>query len=104
MPRWWCASTPSKPRSSARWLSVCLCLPCIRQVRYADSRQFWQKRLEFELEQPTNAEVEPKHAERIRSVFRDIRTKSRVGAADDRDDITQHRIYVLGCVEVYGVG
>jgi len=32
---------------------------------YSDSRHFWQKWLEFELEQPTSAELEAGHSERI---------------------------------------
>lgn len=45
---------------------------------YADSRHFWQKWLEFELEQPTNAELETQHAERVKNVFTEMRTKSRL--------------------------
>jgi pre-mRNA-processing factor 39 len=48
---------------------------------YSDSRTFWQKWLEFELEQPTNAEQEKQHAMRIKQVFDDLRTKSRLSAA-----------------------
>jgi pre-mRNA-processing factor 39 len=45
---------------------------------YADSRHFWQKWLEFELEQPTNAELEAQHAERVKNVFDEMRSKSRL--------------------------
>jgi pre-mRNA-processing factor 39 len=48
---------------------------------YGDSRRFWQKWLEFELEQPTNEQLEPQHAERIKSVFDDMRAKSRLSVA-----------------------
>jgi pre-mRNA-processing factor 39 len=48
---------------------------------YADSRHFWQKWLEFELEQPTNAELEAQHAERVKAVFAEMRTKSRLSPA-----------------------
>ncbi|KAK9777032.1 putative Pre-mRNA-processing factor 39 [Seiridium cardinale] len=48
---------------------------------YADSRHFWQKWLEFELEQPTNAQLESQHGERVKRVFDDLRTKSRISAA-----------------------
>lgn len=61
---------------------------------YADSRQFWQKWLEFELEQPTNAGVEPKHAERIRNVFLDMRTKSRL-SVDIKTELTQYYLNYL---------
>ncbi|KAK3695028.1 hypothetical protein B0T22DRAFT_454098 [Podospora appendiculata] len=47
---------------------------------YADSRHFWQKWLEFELEQPTTAETEAKQGELIRKVFMDMRDKSRLSA------------------------
>ena len=48
---------------------------------YADSRQFWQKWLEFELEQPTSTELEALHGERIQTVFQEMRSKSRLSAA-----------------------
>ena len=48
---------------------------------YANSRHFWQKWLEFELAQPTNAELEAKHAERVKHVFTEMRTKSHLSPA-----------------------
>jgi hypothetical protein len=45
---------------------------------YADSRHFWQKWLEFELEQPTNADLETQHAEQVKKVFSEMSTKSRL--------------------------
>jgi pre-mRNA-processing factor 39 len=45
---------------------------------YGDSRHFWQKWLEFELEQPTNAELETQHAEKVKAVFTEMRAKSRL--------------------------
>ncbi|KAK1754966.1 hypothetical protein QBC47DRAFT_205223 [Echria macrotheca] len=45
---------------------------------YSDSRYFWQKWLDFEIEQPTNASDETVHYERIKNVFAEIRTKSRL--------------------------
>lgn len=47
---------------------------------YADSRHFWQKWFEFELEQPTSAADEAQHWERIKNVFVEMRTKSRLSA------------------------
>ncbi|KAI1415925.1 pre-mRNA-processing factor 39 [Hypoxylon sp. FL1857] len=47
---------------------------------YADSRHFWEKWLEFELEQPTNAELEPQHAERVKHIFDELLAKSRISA------------------------
>ncbi|KAI1840649.1 hypothetical protein JX266_013156 [Neoarthrinium moseri] len=47
---------------------------------YADSRHFWQKWLEFELEQPTNAQLEAQHGERVKHIFDELRSKSRISA------------------------
>jgi len=48
---------------------------------YADSRHFWQKWLEFELEQPTNAVLEAQNGERAKHIFVEMRTKSRLSPA-----------------------
>jgi pre-mRNA-processing factor 39 len=48
---------------------------------YADSRHFWQKWLEFELEQPTEVAQETQRASLIKNVFVEMRTKSRLSAA-----------------------
>ncbi|KAK3355028.1 hypothetical protein B0H65DRAFT_535788 [Neurospora tetraspora] len=48
---------------------------------YSDSRHFWQKWLEFELGQPTNAELEEQHGERIKDIIQTIRSKSRLSPA-----------------------
>jgi len=48
---------------------------------YADSRHFWQKWFEFELEQPTSAADEPQHWERIKNVYVEMRSKSRLSVA-----------------------
>ncbi|KAK8021015.1 hypothetical protein PG990_006153 [Apiospora arundinis] len=45
---------------------------------YADSRYFWQKWLEFELEQPTSSEKEDEHAERLKQLFEELRAPSRI--------------------------
>jgi len=47
---------------------------------YADSRIFWEKWIEFELQQPTSAELEPEHSDRVKAVFDQLRTKSRLSA------------------------
>ncbi|KAH9902002.1 pre-mRNA-processing factor 39 [Xylariomycetidae sp. FL2044] len=52
---------------------------------YADSRHFWQKWLEFELEQSTNLEVEPQHAERVKHIFEELLTKSRISTVAKKD-------------------
>ncbi|KAK7970788.1 hypothetical protein PG988_009861 [Apiospora saccharicola] len=48
---------------------------------YADSRYFWQKWLEFELEQPTSSEKEPEQAERLKQLFEELRAPSRISAS-----------------------
>ncbi|KAI1481700.1 pre-mRNA-processing factor 39 [Daldinia eschscholtzii] len=52
---------------------------------YADSRHFWEKWLEFELEQPTNAELESQHAERIKHIFDELLAKSRISSTAKKD-------------------
>lgn len=52
---------------------------------YADSREFWSKWLDFELEQPTNAELEAEHGQRIQLVVEEIRAKSRMSAATKKE-------------------
>ncbi|KAI0020156.1 pre-mRNA-processing factor 39 [Xylariomycetidae sp. FL0641] len=52
---------------------------------YADSRHFWQKWLEFELEQPTDAELEPQHSERVQHIFDEMLSKSRISAAAKKE-------------------
>ncbi len=52
---------------------------------YYDSRHFWQRWLEFELEQPTSIELEAEHGERIRGVFEEMQTKSRISTATKRE-------------------
>lgn len=45
---------------------------------YADSREFWSNWLDFELEQPTNTELEAAHGERISKVIDEMRSRSRM--------------------------
>ncbi|KAL5594527.1 hypothetical protein BROUX41_001453 [Berkeleyomyces rouxiae] len=45
---------------------------------YVDSRIFWEKWIEFELDQPTTSENEGEQSERIKQVFDNLRTKSRL--------------------------
>ncbi|KAK3394138.1 hypothetical protein B0H63DRAFT_460151 [Podospora didyma] len=45
---------------------------------YADSRHFWQRWMDFELEQPTSNELEAKHGKRIKTVLSEMRDKSRL--------------------------
>lgn len=48
---------------------------------YPDSRQFWEKYLQFELEQPTTASSEKEQYDRIKQVFEDLREKGRLSTA-----------------------
>lgn len=52
---------------------------------YADSRHFWEQWLEFELEQPTNAEIESQHAERVKHIFDELLAKSRISSTAKKD-------------------
>lgn len=52
---------------------------------YADSREFWSKWLDFELEQPTNTKLEAEHGERIHKVIDEMRVKSRMSAAAKKE-------------------
>ncbi|KAI1341614.1 pre-mRNA-processing factor 39 [Xylariaceae sp. FL0016] len=52
---------------------------------YADSRHFWSKWLDFELEQPTNSELESQHAERVKRIFDELLSKSRISAGAKKE-------------------
>ncbi|KAI1088536.1 pre-mRNA-processing factor 39 [Rostrohypoxylon terebratum] len=61
---------------------------------YADSRHFWEKWLEFELEQPTNAELEAQHTERVKNIFDELLAKSRVSSAAKKDLFLVYLLYL----------
>ncbi|KAL2757116.1 hypothetical protein ACRALDRAFT_1062720 [Sodiomyces alcalophilus JCM 7366] len=48
---------------------------------YADSRVFWEKWLEFELQQPSTKETEEQHADRVKHIFDELQQKSRLSVA-----------------------
>jgi len=52
---------------------------------YENSRHFWQKWLEFELAQPSDGDLEPKHGERIKEIIDDMRTRSRIAVATKKE-------------------
>lgn len=52
---------------------------------YADSRLFWDKWFQFELEQPASPEGGAQQAERVRHVFDELCTKSRLSGPVKRD-------------------
>ncbi|XDG06462.1 hypothetical protein ABKA04_006077 [Annulohypoxylon sp. FPYF3050] len=61
---------------------------------YADSRHFWEKWLEFELEQPTNAELEAQHTERVKSIFDELLAKSRISSATKKELFLVYLFYL----------
>ncbi|OBT67582.1 hypothetical protein VE03_03851 [Pseudogymnoascus sp. 23342-1-I1] len=52
---------------------------------YPSSRQFWEKYLQFELEQPTSTATESEQYTKIKQVFDDIRRKARLTTATVKD-------------------
>lgn len=52
---------------------------------YLNSRRFWVKYLEFEIEQPTSAATEEVQYNRIKSVFDEMRSKSSMSIATIKD-------------------
>ncbi|KJZ76563.1 hypothetical protein HIM_03899 [Hirsutella minnesotensis 3608] len=52
---------------------------------YGDSRNFWEKWFEFELEQPSQSGSEGDKAQRVKHAFDELRNKSRLSAAVKRD-------------------
>ncbi|KAK2026106.1 pre-mRNA-processing factor 39 [Colletotrichum zoysiae] len=52
---------------------------------YADSRVFWNKWLEFELQQATSTEVEDQHGDRVKQIFDELRNKSRLSASTKKE-------------------
>ncbi|KAI0141073.1 pre-mRNA-processing factor 39 [Hypoxylon sp. NC0597] len=61
---------------------------------YADSLHFWEKWLEFELEQPTNAELESQHAERVKHIFSELLTKSRISSQAKKELFLNYLTYL----------
>jgi pre-mRNA-processing factor 39 len=61
---------------------------------YADSRIFWDKWIEFELGQPTNADLEPEHSERVKTVFDQLRTKSRLSVLVKKELTRSYFLYL----------
>ncbi|KAI0203996.1 pre-mRNA-processing factor 39 [Astrocystis sublimbata] len=52
---------------------------------YSDSRHFWEKWIEFELQQATSLELEDQHAERLQHIFKELLAKSRISAAAKKE-------------------
>jgi pre-mRNA-processing factor 39 len=62
---------------------------------YGDSRLFWEKWIEFELLQPADAASESQQAERVKQLFDDLRTKSRLSGAVKKDLSRSYYTYLL---------
>ncbi|EHA58311.1 pre-mRNA-processing factor 39 [Pyricularia oryzae 70-15] len=52
---------------------------------YGGSRHFWMQWIQFELEQPTSAELEAQHSERLREIIDKIRTESNMSSAAKKE-------------------
>ncbi|KAG8533221.1 uncharacterized protein KY384_002004 [Bacidia gigantensis] len=61
---------------------------------YLDSRPFWVKYLEFELQQPTSAATESNQYQRIKQVHDDIRRKSRLPPSTMKDLSHYYMVYL----------
>ena len=63
---------------------------------YEDSRHFWQKWIEFELAQPTDAGLEAKQGERVKQIFDELLAKSRISKAAKKDLFLTYLHYLQG--------
>ncbi|KAI0176187.1 pre-mRNA-processing factor 39 [Hypoxylon sp. FL1284] len=61
---------------------------------YADSRHFWEKWLQFEVEQPTNVELESQNAKRIEHIFEELLDKSRISSAAKKELYLEYLAYL----------
>lgn len=52
---------------------------------YADSRLFWEKWIEFELQQPTSSDTEEQHGKRVQQIFTELRAKSRLSPSTKKE-------------------
>jgi len=65
------------------------------QQYYLDSRPFWTSYLMFEIEQPTNAEIESTQYERIKKVISDVRSKSTLIPETVKELVQIYMAYLL---------
>lgn len=61
---------------------------------YLNSRRFWIKYLEFEIEQPTSAATEEVQYKRIKMVFDEMRTKSSMSLSTIKDLAHIYMLYL----------
>jgi pre-mRNA-processing factor 39 len=64
------------------------------EVWYPDSREFWARYLQFELEQPTTAETETEQYTKIKKVFDDMRVKSRLSLSTIKELTQVYLVYL----------
>ncbi|TQV95889.1 hypothetical protein V2A60_001057 [Cordyceps javanica] len=62
---------------------------------YADSRYFWDKWFEFELNQQVDGRAAPDQAERLQHVFEELRGKSRLSAASKKELAQSYMNYLV---------
>ncbi|OAA80035.1 mRNA splicing protein (Prp39) [Akanthomyces lecanii RCEF 1005] len=62
---------------------------------YADSRHFWDKWFEFELNQQVDGQSAPDQAERLHHVFVELRSKSRLSAASKMELAQAYMNYLV---------
>jgi len=61
---------------------------------YADSRHFWQKWIDFEVQQPVTAGQEDQQSERVKHVYNELRAKSRISPASKQDLYLSYMAYL----------
>lgn len=61
---------------------------------YLDSKAFWISYLEFELQQPTNSEIESNQYKRIKQVYDDVRRKSHLPPSTVKDLTHYYMVYL----------
>lgn len=64
-------------------------------LSYADSLHFWEKYLQFELEQPTTVATEPEHYKSIQEVFDNIREQGKLSLTSIRELSHYYLEYLL---------
>lgn len=64
---------------------------------YADSRLFWDRWFQFELEQPPSGDAESKQAERVKHVFDEMRERSHLSARVKKELAQVYLNYLVHC-------
>jgi pre-mRNA-processing factor 39 len=63
---------------------------------YQQSRHFWAKYLEFELAQPTSAEIETEHSKRIKQIYTEMIQNSRMALSTKKEISNYYLSYLQG--------